>query len=133
MRFHWQNLNDKPGGRQGSGVLQGRCWLSVSRKSTMGLEWNLWSKRFGVEIGLGDYDCALSLSCSLILLSLYWHLDNFHLEEWIKDKVKRKGREYGDGRQIGFRWFEGALSINLWNDPMEWASTDPRWWHFSIC
>ena len=37
-----------------------------------------------------------------------------------------------NGRSIGIRWFDGNLWIDLWNDPMESRSSDPKWWHLSI-
>lgn len=37
-----------------------------------------------------------------------------------------------NGRNIGIRWFDGTLWIDLWNDPMEHRSVDPKWWHISI-
>jgi hypothetical protein len=36
------------------------------------------------------------------------------------------------GRSIGAIWQCWTLSINLWNDPMEWRSGDPWWWHITI-
>lgn len=36
------------------------------------------------------------------------------------------------GRDIGFRIHDGALWLELWNDPMEWSSRDPKWWHYTI-
>jgi hypothetical protein len=37
-----------------------------------------------------------------------------------------------NGRNIGARWFEGTLWIDIWSDPMEWRRADPWWWHISI-
>jgi len=37
-----------------------------------------------------------------------------------------------NGREIGVSFHDGTLWINLWNDPMEWHSADPKWWHVSI-
>lgn len=37
-----------------------------------------------------------------------------------------------NGRNIGIGYFDGNLWIDLWNDPMEHCSRDPKWWHISI-
>lgn len=37
-----------------------------------------------------------------------------------------------NGREIGITFHDGTLWINLWNDPMEYRSSDPKWWHKTI-
>lgn len=135
MRLHWQNLNEK--GREevtGSIVRAGRAWLYLDGESrnSLNVEWKLWSKSLSVQLGLADYDHAISAHVCLYLFSLYVTLDWFRAERWLRQMTKRKGEQFGNGRTIGISWFDERLSVDLWNDPMEWQSSDPKWWHFSI-
>ena len=48
-------------------------------------------------------------------------------------KTKRPDQKYGNGQEIGFSIFDGAVMIDLWNDPMETrCKEDPKWWHTYI-
>jgi len=94
------------------------------------LEWVLFKEAgFGAQIGLADYEHALSAHIKLLFFALYWHWENCAVESWIREKTKRQGQRYGNGRTVGFGIHSGALWIDLWNDPMEHRSKDPRWWH----
>lgn len=35
-------------------------------------------------------------------------------------------------RQIGVRIFDSAIWVSLWENPMEWNRSDPRWWAFNF-
>ena len=136
-RLHWQNLNEK--GREdvvGSILKHGRAWFKpfgYGRNLSFNLEWSLWSKRVSAGLGLADYDHAVSVHLCVYLFSLYFTLEYFPLEQWLQKITKRKAEKYGNGRDIGFHWMEGSLFINLWSDPMEWRSQDPKWGSFTIC
>ena len=109
----------------------GRAWLFL-KDTIFNVEWEVWSKRFGITLGLGYYDCALSFSLSLWFFSFHWHVDNHKLESWIRHKIKRPGETYGNGRAIGVTVHNWAIWVNLWQDPMETRSSDPKWWAFNI-
>jgi hypothetical protein len=128
MRFHYQNLNERNGRTTGPIITHGRFWLGCFQ-----CEWNLWSKRLALELGLADYEHALHFALCIYFFSLYLTLNNHRLESWIKQKTKRRDEKYGNGRTIGVRWFDGMLWIDLWNDPMEHRSVDPKWWHIAWC
>lgn len=135
MRFHWTNENTKGDDSvKGSPLRAGRAWLHFGKSGNTSLatEWYLWTKKFSAGIGLADYEHAVSVHLSLILFSFYLTLEYWPLEKWLKRVTKRKDDKYGNGRTIGFTWIEGTLMVDLWNDPMEWRSADPKWWHFSI-
>lgn len=131
MNFHWQNLNDLPGRRKGSGIRHGRCWLGPFE-----FEWSILHRpalRFNV--GLAHYDCALSFGIGLIFCSFWLVYRNSNLERLISDRTRRKGEKYGNGREITVYWFEGGLWWAIWQDPIESRSRDPwyvRMHHWNV-
>lgn len=132
MHFHAQNLNDKSGGRTGSILRYGRCWWHFNERSTIRLEWNFNLNGPAVGLELGHFDDAISFHVSAIIFSLWLTLEQFTLSRWISNKIKRPDQKYGNGRTIGFKWYEDRLWIDLWDDPMEHRSVDPSWWHITI-
>lgn len=120
--MRYQNLNDEK-----MFLEHGRCWLG-----NFCFEWVIPSRLFGIKVGLGNYDHALSFSLELGILSLYVSYDDYKLESWVRDKVKRKDQKYGNGRIIGLSFHDGAMWVDLWIDPMEGRSNDPWWWSFSF-
>lgn len=131
MHFHWQNLNDKPGGRQGSGIVHGRAWLRFGDYSTnrtnFGWEWSLFSSRCGVSFRAEQSeDTGLGFSVSVPwLLSFYLHL-NGGLFAWLARKLLA-AVEHSD-RELYLRIHGGALWWTIWRDPMGgWDRSVPRW------
>jgi hypothetical protein len=129
LRTHSQTLDKK-----GSKTKHGRVflWFGKNEETDLTIEWNLLSKRLGFSIGLGHYDCALSLGLRLFLFSIYFELENSRLKSWIRNKTKRHDEQYGSGRELGINFHSSCIWVNLWNDPMQSRSTDPKWWHISI-
>lgn len=120
MNVHWQNLNEKPGNRLGSGVRHGRCWIGPFE-----ICWQLFqAPSFHLGVGIADYDCALSAALCLIVFSLFVNWRNHKVEWWLKEKTKRRGQKYGDGREIKLYWYQWGLWWTLWGDPMESRSKD---------
>lgn len=135
MHFHSQNLNEKPGGGTlGSKFWNGRCWLHFGKDSkySIGLEWSFLQPRLSIGLDLATHDHAVSWNFCVGLVNLYWHLDYWPLQRWLSNKIKRPDEKYGSGREIGFSIFDGAIAIDLWNDPMEHRGADPKWWHIYI-
>lgn len=131
MHFSSQNLDDD-GGRKWK---EGRAWLYFGKNhSSLNVEWHLFSrfKSLNLKVGLGHYDCALSFSLSLYFFSIHLSLDHGRLESWIQHLTRRRGRQYGNGREIGVSIHGGIIWFSLWEDPMESGSDDPRWWKFHI-
>lgn len=130
-------INDNTKGHdevRGSIIRSGRMFwhIGTSGNTSLCAEWNLWSKRLSAGLGLADYDHAISAHLCTYLFSLYLILNYWPLEQWLQRITKRKHEKYGNGRTVGLSWFEGSLRVDIWNCPMEWHSTDPKWWSFSI-
>jgi hypothetical protein len=72
MRFHWQNLNEKPYKRTGSILRHGRAWLDF-RKFGWHWEWTAFKLSApGVQFDLADYDeDAIGGHASLGFLAFY--------------------------------------------------------------
>lgn len=98
----------------------------------MGLEWSFFHARLSIGFDLATHDHALAWNFCIGLINLYWHLDYWPLDRWLSNKIKRRGEKYGSGREIGVSVFDGAVMINLWNDPREHRSKDPKWWHIPV-
>lgn len=106
MRFHWQNLNDKPYGKQGNPLKHFRCWWG-----NFGMEWVSLSGDFGIgfEIG-GDNKWGTSFKCGLFSLYTHWSGWSSHEE-----------------REFKIYWYDKALWIAPWGRSHEWRAVDP-WW-----
>ena len=137
MFFHKQNLNeDRQGNIKGSIVRHGRCWWHFSEKVLgLGVEWTLFhNPRFGINLGLAHYDCALSFGIQFLIGSLHVHLNHHQLESWLSRKTKRADQKYGNGRAFEFYWYGYGkeLVMHWYSDPMESRHDDPWYHHFRI-
>lgn len=133
MRFDFQNLNERTRRSDGTAIKHGRWWLYFGQNnSSLNCEWQWFSGNCGAEISLASHDHAVMVSFCCLLFSVYLSLNHYPLERRLEALTKRKGEKYGNGRSIGIRIFDGAIWFDLWNDPMEWRSADPKWWHFNI-
>lgn len=127
MRFHYQNLNDSPK----KYLLHGRFWLGD--KFQLNGEWCIPSKSFDLSLDLNHYgDTAIGGRISLWLVSLYLSVENRFLYNFFEKLTKRKDQKYTNGRCMGISWNNRIFRIDLWNDPMESRSVDPKWWHIVI-
>jgi hypothetical protein len=163
MRFHAQNLNEKNDRVVGPMWRHGRCWINVLRSQWRFEWLIFLRSSIGIVLDLADYDeDAIGGHVGIGFLALHWGFQNRRLRQVMerltsRDKaprvldccqVCRHPRSDGrhelhpfqpitywstNGRNIGLRWFEGSLWVDLWNDPMESRSVDPWWWHLSIC
>ncbi len=71
------------------------------------------------------------------LLNLWFTIHK--VPEWMLpgymiDSPLRPGEQFRmpEEREIGIRVFDKAIWISLWNNQMEWNSSDPWWWQFTI-
>lgn len=136
MRFHWQNLNDKPGDRQGSGVRHGRAWLHFGERGAIGWCWQFFSRSLSVSLGAEASDgTGLKFSICLGVISLYVHAHGC-LFAWIAEKilpwyeVELQGRmlRIHKDREIRFSVYEWGLQYTIWKDWRDgWSSTDAKW------
>lgn len=132
--IHFVNDNEKGHSKvKGSIIRQGRAFWHFGNDQSLCFEWHLFSKRIAAGVDLGGGDDAIAARLCVWLFSLYFAWNNFEVQRWLDNLTKRKGEKYGNGREIGFHWTSGTLFVHLWNDPMEWSSTQPKWWTFSIC
>lgn len=114
-------------------IRNGRLWLYfVNHTKTLGFEWDLLHPRLSIGIGLADMEHAISAHFCIGLINLYLWYESWKLHQWISSWTRRPDQLYSNGRTIGFSWYQGSLSIDLWYDPMEHRRVDPKWWHLYI-
>lgn len=144
--WHWQNLNDRKDGKQGSGLRHGRAWLHFplgnvnwGSSRTIELCWNFFSHFCGIQIDIDDEDVTLMLAFPPVALwlslSTNW--------AWLSGLLPRKSlndTNYRDvividERRCGIRIHSGSVWIEPWSKRNEWVKADP-WWvrgvNFSI-
>jgi hypothetical protein len=141
MLFHYQNLNDKPGDRQGSILKYGRAWLNFRQWDVDGprihWEWHLDWRACAAQIEVGgEEDFGLHWYVGIPLLgALYVTLAGFRSLEWFARLLLPKTEErhgglhgYRESRQIYFRVHAGALWWTIWRHSMGgWSREVPRW------
>ncbi len=121
MRFHAQNLNEKPGGRTGSIFRHGRCWLyfgrnDVGRCPELRLEWSLFTPFWHVGIEFGEaYENTVQVSLACGLFSVWLTLEGFR-GDWLPRD-----------RESGIAFHNQSLWIKPWSRRWEHRSADP-WW-----
>jgi hypothetical protein len=91
----------------------------------MGLSFNT-EDTYSVQVNL----------CIPKLFSIYVTLESGALKhlvphEWVVPSSGR-GFWYPERRNIGVRVFDNKIWFSLWDNPMEWNSSDPWWWSFNI-
>lgn len=134
--WHWQNLNDKKDGTQGSGLRHGRAWwhfplgkVNWGSHRTIEVCWNFVSHFCGVQIDIDDENVTLMLAFPPVAiwlsLSASW--------EWLNRILPRRALQHYpdtiviDERQCGIRIHSGSLWINVWSKRNETVFSDP-WW-----
>lgn len=135
FHFHWQNLNEKRGGKHGWGIRHGRCWLSHGnnrpRARSARAEWCFKLQPeigFSFNIGgmMGD-GALLALHCPV--LSLYLGLSTPLIATLQERMEKRDGLTTG----IKLAWDRDRVSngpelrIDIASRDASWRSDDP-WW-----
>lgn len=138
MRFHWQNLNDKPGGRRGSGVRHGRAWLTLSERYGLQVnwEWVVGGKSCHASVTLKkSEDRGLGLSLAIPLVgAIYLTLSGGPLA-WLALKVLPEWNfDDGEDRTFEVSVHDWAIWWTVWRDRMaSWSRQVPRWrqgsWH----
>lgn len=118
MRFHWQNLNEKKGGKTGSILRHGRAWLGLGRyyRPTLRWEWRIPTTHFHLGVSFGEpYENTVqfTLACGLFAL-------------W----VTFEGRGWSwlpTDRRCELSFHDKALWIHPWSRTWEWNRND-SWW-----
>lgn len=126
MYFHYQNLKKEEKGSKY--ISNGRFWLGESPKFRA--EWVVPGNDLSLKLNLNDYgDDAIGGHIGIWFFTFFWGVEWRPLYNFLEKITKRKDQTYTNGRQIGFTLGHGALSIAVWDDPMESRSVDPWWWH----
>ncbi len=122
IRFHWQNLNEKPGDRHGCGLRYGRCWLNL-RQTTLSAEWETWVSKFALTLDVGGDENDFCLHLALPPVSLFLGVQGLF-------PYSRLPRDWG--RTTGVRVFDWAIWFDIWNDDSVWSSDQPWWNSFNF-
>lgn len=118
MRWHGQNLNDKPAGTQGHWIVASRGWLWVTDEANLHIEWNLRKNehcKIGLSVGT-DHGFVLG-GVAMPRGSLFLGLDG----------VARKFCSDYDWYSLDVSFSDWMVHANLWSNTSEWHSDVP-WW-----
>lgn len=137
LRFHWQNLNEKPGDKYGSPLKHGRAWLHLG-KGEINWCWHLNPRAcaLGVKVGEGHYDgVGLHFHVGIPLIgSLFVGFSDFAPLSWLAKALLPKVAEprglhgYNNTRETEVRVHDGALWWSVWRHPNAgWSCEVPRW------
>lgn len=148
LHWHWQNLNVKEDDRyreiwRGSGFWDGRAWLHIGRRTTLGANWcfgkRSWGSFIGLDLGGGDSGGEIMFKVALFrLFMLFFTLEDPRLSEympgkWADSKFHPSGKFWMNiERDIGLSYSEGYFRLNLWRNPNEWSRGQPWWWEMSV-
>jgi hypothetical protein len=154
MHFHWQNLNEKPGKRKGSGLRHGRAWWRLGgsgERDGIGVnwEWSFFSRSAGLRLGFTNHDDVgvqlwVQIPC-FVALYITLHGGVF---AWLTGKVlpwrdvpaytfhgingpyQTKPYRIQDPREISLRFFDWAVWWDIWVDDMQGWHKRGRapWW-----
>lgn len=139
--WHDQNLTKN---KSDSMWKHGRGWLHWTG-NCFHIEWSFFgytitstSIEFGFNANDGDGGISFRFGINK-LFKIYLQLSSVgRLEKYQPGKwVKRTWEPYGEfwmreERRIGIRLFDNTIWLSLWENPMEWNSTDPWWWSFNF-
>lgn len=128
MNFHYQDLNNEPK----KYISHGRFWLDHG--AFLHAEWSVPARQStALTLDLNTYgDTAIGIHLALWLFSIHISTENRKIYKFLERITKRPDQTYTNGRSIGVRFFDNAMWISLWEDPMESRSVDPKWWRFTI-
>jgi hypothetical protein len=124
MRFHAQNLNDKPGGRVGLMLRHGRCWLHIGR-TVLKLSWQFPSSFCHADVSVLEHDEAFGLSFACWLFAVWFGVENWKFGRVLK-ALFFDAKDY-EGREIKIGLHDGAIWWSLWCPSMSWSSRTPKW------
>lgn len=136
MHFHWQNLNDRKDGTQGSGLRHGRCWWRFGNHApiherVVKFSWNLWTHFCGIEFNIDEEDITLMLAfppvAFWVSFSTGWPLIAKLVPRKPLNEQTYPGVIVIDERSCGIKIHSGRLWILPWSKRDEWVKADP-WW-----
>lgn len=133
--WHWQNLNDKRDGTQGSGLRHGRCWWHFRSGDNrpdpdICLEWSWLTWFFGFTLDIDDEDLTVGFGCLLFAVFLSFSTGF----RWISRIAPRErlSAPYQETvvisrKELSFRVHGGAVWMKFWGPRDAWSRDDP-WW-----
>lgn len=122
--FHWQNLNEKPGDRLGTGIRHGRAWLEIG-VTELHWEWNLWQSRFCFFRIASSQEDGWEISFAFPPIAFWFHIKDpllYQPEVLLDNSVG-----IVDEREFEISFHDWSLRLALWGRSGEWNSKDP-WW-----
>jgi hypothetical protein len=133
MWWHWQNLNEKRNGKQGSGWRHGRCWWHFDGRprgsNTIKFCWNFWSHFCGIEFDVDDEDITFMVAFPPVAFWLSISMYFWPLIKWPRRPLSANypNTFVIDERECGIRIHSGRVWISPWKKTNEWVKADP-WW-----
>jgi hypothetical protein len=135
MRFYYQNLNDKPNKKQGSGILYGRFFWNLTDKTNgaeIDMEWSI--ARHGVHsfgFSVGCCESAWHISIHLFpIVNLYFTFRLGIPTPKYKSSITESNGDpvyLPDDREFEIELRDWAFHLKIWSRGMDWRSKDP-WW-----
>jgi len=129
MHFHWQNLNEKAGGRLGLALRHGRAWFSFLGGS-LNWEWSLgrWSAGASLSVNQSE-DVGFGFHVAIpLVLSLWVHVVGFRPVAALARFILRNTEKRWEDRELSVRVHDWAIWWTTWLDPMGgWDSRVPKW------
>lgn len=132
MHFHWQNLNERQGRANGSGIVNGRAWWHLNEGgkfphgATIGVQW-VFSRQLRVGVSVTRHHVGdehdFSGHIALFFFTLYVHTERLMPRWWLAPGPGYVSREYS----LTFSGEEWRLHWAWRGDPMSWSRGDP-WW-----
>lgn len=127
MYYHYQNL--KKDQKETNKITDFRFWLGQNPCLECEICIPPSVDILSLQLNLNYYgDTAIGGHIIIWPFSLYWNIEWRPLYNFLNKITRRKGREYSNGRCIGFSLNKQSLSLSLWEDPMESDGRDPWWW-----
>jgi hypothetical protein len=131
IRFNWQNLNEQPGNRFGSPLIEGRAWLDIGN---LALHWSWALGRAFCHFGIATHEeHGWEFSLAIPPVAFWFTID----APWIwKPTLTRqyslpdmRGETYTvvDEREFKVSIHEWTVRFVLWGRQWDWNSKDP-WW-----
>lgn len=130
LRWHWQNLNDKKDGTQGSGLRHGRCWWHFRSRRTIEFDWSFWSHFCMLGFDFDDEDLTLHVGLPPVAFWLSFSSNWWLIRKILPTKVLSPNYPdtiVVDDRECGIAVFDWTVWIKPWCKRNETCYADP-WW-----
>ena len=130
MFWHWQKLNDKKDGSQGSGLRHGRCWWHFRKRRTIEICWSFWSHFCMLEFDFNDEDLTFGVGLPPVAFWLRFSSNWGLIKKILPTKVlsiNYPDTIVIDERECGVTIHDWTIWIKPWCKRNETVYADP-WW-----